>query len=185
MKIKKDNLVVKRDRSAKVESKYPKKDSRRIFEKGQFYDWEKIYNIAAVIAKEFAGYDLEDKSVKMSLSRCLGSLIRYSTDFCGELNGFEISAAAKEKYIDMGRIDWSKNGPHYMEHLIPIKQFTDELIKNHDLENVKKLYKKQRIVITLRDEQKKYDTGSFKIYRSDKDIKEFKIKYGVTKFIEK
>ena len=163
-----------------MKSKYPKKDSRRFFEQRcQVYDWRKIHRIAAAIAKEFSGQEIEDDTVKWALKIGLGTFIRYSTDFCGEINGYIVTAKAKKKYEEMGRIDAHVTGPHYMEHLIPIGQFTRELIKNPSLENVKKLYKKQQILYTLRTERKEYDKEPFKSYRSNKDIAKFKIKYGV------
>ena len=167
-------------------SKYPTKDHRRFFEKRcQSYDWEKMFSIIAAVAKEFSGQDAEDPTIKMAMRIGLGPFIRYSTDFCGELNGYLATAGALKAYNKIGRINPYKKtnepvGPHFMEHLIPVSQFTQEIIANPTIENIRKMFKKQRIVYVLRTEQKKYDVGDFKKKRSDKDIKAFKATYGIT-----
>jgi hypothetical protein len=174
------------------ESKYPTKDFRRLFEyKFKKYDWDKIYSFVSVMAKEFDGQNLEDPTVKLMLKNSLGMFVRFSSEFCGELNGYLVTAKALEEFKKIGRIHARKpqnkpQGLHYMEHLTPVGQLTRELIQNPSLENVKKLYKKQRIVFALCSEQKEYNGKKspfgkdFKSNRSDKQIKEFRAQYGVT-----
>ncbi|MDR1143332.1 MAG: hypothetical protein LBK77_03820 [Spirochaetaceae bacterium] len=172
----------------KTGGKYPKGDSRRFFERRyKNYDWNTFYEIAASHAKEFNGRDLNDKTVHLAFTIGLGKFIRYSTDFCGELNGYMVSAAALKTYKKIKKINSHRNGPHYMEHLIPVDQFTRELLANPTVENAKRLYKAQRIVYTLREEVKEYQ-GRDSIYgkdfdrhRTDSQIKRFKKDYGIVK----
>ena len=127
-------------------SKYPENDFRRsLFErKFKQFEWEKFYHIAHVLAKEFSEQDLEDPTIKKALRCSLYMFVRFTSEFCGELTGYLVTAEALKVYNKIGRINARKDGPHYMEHLIPVDQFTRELVANPTLENVKKLYKKPR-----------------------------------------
>ena len=142
-------------------SRYKTGDSRRDFEQiGQSLNWDDVYEMVSQIALLTKTYEYFDqnpdkKTYTLIRNRGLGSLVRYSMDYCGEKNGYEISAAALEELNKTGKILWGREGPHYHEHLIPVNQCTKEFIKNRSLENVKSFYLKQRIIITLRTEQKK------------------------------
>ena len=167
-----------------LDSKYPKGDKRRFFERREKeIDWCVIYEIAssmAKLAKKFLEMEPKVKTAVYSKTIGLKPFIRYSTDFCGEKNGYKISAAAKNALTKTGKIDWGKNGLHYAEHLIPVGQFADEITKNPDIKNIEKMYKKQTTVIMLRKEKAEYDKEPFKSHRSQKDIDDFYRKYGVT-----
>jgi hypothetical protein len=72
-----------------------------------------------------------------------------------------------------------------MEHLIPVDQCTNDIIDGPDIDNVKSLYEKQRIVIMLRSEKKEYEGSNssfgkgFKTYRTDENIKQFYSQYKI------
>ena len=172
---------------------YPNGDIRsKIFEhRAKKIDWEAIYETVSYMAKFYNDRNLEDKSQEYKESLVLfkrtglNYFIRISTELLGEKNGYLISAAAYEaaqydREKNCRKLDWRKNGPHYAEHLIPLGQFVNDVIANPDIKNIKTLYKKQKIVIVLREEEKpKYDKGSFRTNRTDKDIKWFMNKFNI------
>jgi len=175
-------------------SVYPKNDSRKVFEHRQkILDWETIYKIASSLAaqtKKMLKVKTKNVQIQYTVNYIktisLKPFLRYSTEYCGEKDGYLISSAARKKMGKSGIINFGVKGLFYMEHLIPIGQFADELIENPKLENVRYLYKKQRIVIMLREEKKKYEGANsplgkiFKIHRSDEVIENFKKMYKIT-----
>ena len=176
-----------KDKQDRKKSKYPKGDFRRFFETRGPADWKAVYEFAASIAACFSGRDMDDKTVNFAF-RCVKGFFRYTSEFLGEKNGYLISAAALRKYQKSGVINARKDGPHFMEHLIPIGQFARELAANPTAENAEKLYAKQRLVFTLRTEQAEYEgRGSrygktFKSSRGDGEIKQFKDDYAIREF---
>ena len=178
----------------KKESKFKIGDSRRKFEhKGLSIDWSAVYDMVAKLAlltKDFLNQNPDNETYHFIRTRGLRSLIRYTMDYCGEKHGYDISKKALSELDKSGKITWGSKMAHYMEHLIPVDQCTNDIIKNPDLNNVKSLYEKQRIVIMHRSEKDEYEGKNspygkdFKKHRTDEEIKQFYTRYKISSLRE-
>ena len=175
-------------------SKYPIRDSRRIFEyKGLSIEWNAVYEMVSKLAsltKKFLAQNPDNETYQFIRTRGLRSLIRYTMDYCGEKHGYYISKNALLEFEKSGKIIWGSKMAYYMEHLIPVDQCANDILKNPDIDNVKSLYDEQRIVIMLRKEKNDYEGKDspfgkdFKKYRTEKEIEQFINRYKISKFKE-
>ena len=176
-------------------SKYPKGDIRSQYweHKIEWFDWDLCYKTLsslAILVKDCEKQDKKGKTSQYIKRASLKPLIRFTTELLGEKYDYYISnkaynAAEYDPTTNLRKLDWRTTGPHYCEHLIPVGQLADELIKNPDIKNVKALFEKQKLVIVLRTEQAKYEGKNslygkeFKSYRSDADIKKFYMDHNI------